>query len=138
MTTCVIPCCGRKLEVAAEAQRLYCSPNFRTQLFAAGRVADRVLILSALHGMVELKTVLKPYDLRMDQRGSITVEALAAQLVERDLMHEGDQALLPRAYFERLATACALAGRPAPFNHFEGTRGIGDQRSVTSRLRRAA
>ncbi len=40
---------------------------------------DRILILSALYGLLPLDRVIAPYDLRMGRPGSISPEALRRQ-----------------------------------------------------------
>jgi hypothetical protein len=56
---------------------------------------DRILILSALHGLLPLDEVIAPYELRMGQPGSIGAGGLGRQL-----------AMLSRIAGTGLATAC--------------------------------
>lgn len=115
--TYVIPCGGAKVGHAAPAGGLYTGSMFRFTLdkvsaLAASDVRDgvapaaRVLILSALHGLVELDTVLEPYDLKMGAPGSVTAETVAAQALALGI-DWGSQvcAFLPQAYFEVLDEA---------------------------------
>jgi hypothetical protein len=114
--TYVIPCGGKKLDHAAPARDLYCGSMFRHTLAnveqlaaldeAEGRGPARVVILSALHGLVGLDTVLEPYDQRMDQAGSVAAETLTGQALALGI-DWGAQvyAFLPRAYLARLDEA---------------------------------
>lgn len=124
----VIACGAAKLDRRAPAAELYTSPHFGLMLRAARRVAEQqagcVLILSALHGLVECDMLLDPYDMKMGAAGAIT-PAVAPSAITT---------LLPRAYANALRTAAANAGAPAPTDLFGNARGIGYQRRVASRL----
>ncbi|WBB94101.1 DUF6884 domain-containing protein [Verrucosispora sp. WMMC514] len=114
--TYVVPCGGAKLPHPAPARDLYVGSLFRHTLAAAEQSARldgeaaglpaRVLILSALHGLVEPDTVLAPYDQRMDAPGSVTAARLAEQATALGI-EWGAQvyALLPRPYLRRLDEA---------------------------------
>lgn len=138
MSVCIIPCCAAKRSEPAAARELYVSPNFRLQLRAAEAIADEVLILSALHGLVPLNMQLEPYDVRMGDPTAISPAVLATQVWFRNLDAEQVTALLPKAYYDCLLEACRLAGCPPPANLFAGTKGIGEQRAVASKLARSA
>lgn len=136
----VIPCGKDKLDHAAPASELYTGSAFRSCLAAALHQVDgdrsKVLILSALHGLVTLDTVLEPYDVKMgdelalDKRDDglalLEVQFLCHGLAEDDI---DLYAMLPKAYFEALDT---VARRwyvwIAPV--YEACGGIGDQRAV--------
>lgn len=87
--TYVVPCGAAKLDHAAPARELYTGSGFRHTLTAAqaaaagdeadGRGPARVLILSALYGLLELDTVIEPYDLKMGGPDSVTADELVAQ-----------------------------------------------------------
>lgn len=142
----VIPCGAAKAPGAAPARELYDSANFRLTLAAAQAEAEattrdlgveaRVLILSALHGLVELDAELEPYDVTMGSPEAIGPVALAASLVLAGAV-EGDElyAFLPKAYRELLE----LAATDLPvFDLYEAAPGIGWQRGVSSSLLRHA
>ncbi len=62
----LIACCKQKGEKAAPARELYKSPLFKTRLeYAESLNPDRILILSAKHGLLELDQVIEPYDISM-------------------------------------------------------------------------
>lgn len=74
MNTYIIPCSDAKLAHAAPARHLYTGTQFRHTLRAVEAMlepGDRVLVLSALHGLVALDTVLHPYEQRMGAPGSV-------------------------------------------------------------------
>src|SRR5690349_4767772 len=76
----VVPCGGKKLNHSAPAGELYIGSYHRACRRAAEALRPaRILILSALHGLVELDQVLAPYDLRMGQPGSVTESMLTEQ-----------------------------------------------------------
>ncbi len=140
--TYVIPCGGMKLDRAAPAAELYIGSMFRHALVNVERLAAmdedegrgpaRVLVLSALHGLVGLGSVLEPYDLRMDAPGSVTVETLTAQALDLGI-DWGSQvyAFLPRAYLARLDEALRTLNVYMQ-DVYEACRGNGDQRRVLS------
>jgi hypothetical protein len=61
----LISCSGRKLDRAAPARELYCSPLFKRSLAYAEARCERVYVLSAQHHLVDLDRVLEPYDRRL-------------------------------------------------------------------------
>ncbi|PZG16482.1 hypothetical protein C1I95_17390 [Micromonospora craterilacus] len=144
--TYVIPCGGRKLARPVAARDLYIGSMFRHTLAnaemsarldteASGRPA-RVLILSALHGLVELDTVLDPYDLRMGQPGSVTAARLAEQATALGIEWGAEvYALLPRPYLARLDEA--LRGLDVWVQDvYEACRGNGEQKRVNVHIGR--
>lgn len=132
----VIACGAAKLDHPAQAAELYTSAHFKLMLKAARRLAEdhggRVVIMSALHGLVELETVLAPYDLKMGETGSITVTTLAGQL--KVIAPGSITTLLPHAYAAALDEAAELAGIGDLIDLFAEAPGIGYQRGVASRL----
>lgn len=142
----VVPCGAAKLDRPAAAGDLYTGPHFRFVLTAVqahaarldaltGRPA-RVLILSALHGLVSPGQMLAPYDVMMGAPSAITVGDLAGTARVQGLTR-GDTitAFLPGTYFRALEDAAAHLNMWA-LNAFIGARGIGDQRGIISGLAR--
>ena len=134
----VIPCGAGKADTPCAARGLYTGSSFRLALAAAEANGDTVLILSALHGVVTPDTVLAPYDLKMGDPGSITVEMLADQLADiglADLTFADAEifAYLPAAYFARFDAACRILGH-YPADVYEAAPGIGYQRGVCARV----
>lgn len=145
----IIPCGADKSDHAAPARDLYTGGMFRMSLAAAeSEAADTgatVLILSALHGLITLDTVLAPYNVKMGDAGSVTAEQVAEQadalgmLVENEM---GDRradvyAFLPNAYFKVLDSALKPEGVYAA-QVYEACGGIGEQRGVCRVVRDAA
>ena len=58
----LIACSAHKLDHPAPARELYTGQAFRLAIAAADRCGADVLILSALHGLVQPGEVLAPYD----------------------------------------------------------------------------
>jgi len=128
----VIPCGGAKVAHRAPAHELYTGSMFRDQLNTALQLAPaaNIRILSAKHGLLQLDELVDPYDLKMGDAGSISVEELSAQLSELDDELELE-ALLPKTYAAKLEAA---TDRPV-LNYFAGTRGIGYQKAILRQLR---
>lgn len=128
----IIPCGQDKLDAPAPAADLYCGDMFRMSIAAARSIAEgddaQVLVLSALHGLVQLDQVIAPYDLRMGAPGSVTAETVAAQALALGIDWGADvYALLPSAYFEVLDAALRTLD-VYPADVFEADAGIGFQR----------
>ena len=144
----IIPCGAEKAEAASPARELYRGSAFQLQLVAAEAEAEatrrelgqdaRVLILSALHGLVSPDEIVAPYDVRMDSGDSIPAAALAASAILQGIT-EGDEiySMVPKAYRARLAQASELIGVGVQ-DVYEAAPGIGYQRGVCSSLIRGA
>jgi hypothetical protein len=146
----VIPCAAAKADAAAPAAELYASANFAHMLRSAkAHAADTaaqfgtevtVMILSAEHGLLDLDTVVAPYDTKMGDAGCITPDKLAAQLVARNITTV--EALLPSAYFRTMWAAVTEVNDNGAdtdpwidlYEVFEAAPGIGYQRGVAARL----
>ena len=133
----IIPCGASKLDTEAAAADLYTSSTFRMALEAALAQVDgdrsAVLVLSALHGLIDLDTVIAPYDVKMGDAEAIDARpgTIAAQLLARDLLDANIWSFLPRAYFAALdIEAKSLSIWVA--EGYEATVGIGDQRRILS------
>lgn len=138
--TYVVPCGGVKLDHAAPAGRLYVGSMFRHTYENATRSAEldtaaglgpaRVLILSALHGLVDPGTVLEPYNLKMGQPGSVTVDQLTEQARTFGIDWGSPvYALLPRPYLARLDQALRTLDVYAQ-DVYEACGGNGEQKRV--------
>lgn len=130
----VVACSGPKLDHAAPAGELYQGSATLHALAAARQLAaqdgGQVLILSALHGLVQLDQVVEPYNVTMTDAESITAGNLAYIAASCGISY-GDEvyALLPRVYFQRLNDALQLLD-VYPQDVYEGCAGIGYQRQV--------
>jgi hypothetical protein len=133
----IIPCGNSKLGTAAPASEFYTGSMFQDSLRTARKLFsdDRIYIMSAKHGIVPLDKVLEPYDVKLGMEGSIDARTLADSLDEAGI--EGTiTSLLPKMY-DQLFTEAA-AGRFEIDHHFEGSRGIGDQKARLAKLRDSA
>jgi hypothetical protein len=151
--TYVIPCGAAKLDHAAPASELYTGQMFRhtyenvARLAADDRAAGRgggqvrILVLSALYGLVEIDQQIEPYDLKMGAAGSVTAERVREQATELGMgWGAGDDpedvpgevyALLPKAYLRVLDEALREIYVYVQ-DVYEGCGGIGDQRRVNA------
>src|SRR5258708_6437878 len=133
--TCIIPCGATKLDRPAPARDLYTGPMFRHTLAAAQAETDaiggRVLVLSARHGLIDLDTVLEPYDQKMGQPGSVTPDTIAAQATALGIDWGAEvYTFLPAAYYRPVDEALKTLAVYAQ-DVYEATARIADQRHVT-------
>ena len=63
----LIACCKTKLGRGAAVRNLYTSPLFRLSLAYAEARCERVFVISALLGLIELDLVVFPYELTLAQ-----------------------------------------------------------------------
>ena len=128
----VIPCGSRKLDRPARAADLYIGSYHRACRRAAEALRpDRLLILSARYGLVDLDDVVEPYD---TPHG--TKDAVAARLVREQATLRG---------IVRLDPVVALGGArhvglvhsvwPQALTPLAGTRGMGEQMARLAALR---
>lgn len=140
--TYVIPCSGAKLDRPGPARDMYRGQMFRHTLAnvermaamdtAEGRGEARVLVLSARYGLIELDTVVEPYEQQMGAPGSVTAETIAAQALALGIDWGAEvYALLPRPYLARLDAALRTLYVYVQ-DVYEATRGIGEQRRVNA------
>ncbi|MET7335889.1 DUF6884 domain-containing protein [Nonomuraea sp. NPDC005650] len=126
-TVVIIPCGGRKADTdtPVPAGELYTGSYHRAARRAADTLAGttgRVLILSALHGLVTLDTMLAPYELRAGQPGTVTADTLRAQAAALCITNAAVTVLGGRAYVELARQVWPTLTAP-----LAGTRGIGEQ-----------
>lgn len=141
----VVPCGATKHDEPVPARELYRGSLFQYVLgnVVAEAEATRtelgaeveVLILSAQYGLVGLDQVLAPYNTKMGDAASVSVEELAAQAVVRGIGYGTEVfGFLPKAYLARLEAALAELDVNVQ-NSFEAVAGCGDQRKVTRTMR---
>ena len=132
----VIACAAEKQQQAAPARELYTSRNFRLNLRAAEKLAaeqgGRVLILSALHGLIEPDAVIEPYNLHMKQAGAIGTAELAQQLNSTGTGQA--TCLLPKHYLAALTRAAHELSGVEVTSLYPAGKGIGYQRAVASQI----
>lgn len=118
----IVPCGGKKLPTAAPAGDLYVGSYHRACRRAAAARGGRLLILSALHGLLDPATIIEPYDLRMGQPGSVTPARVREQAAALGILDARVTVLAGRAYADVVSAVWPDADRP-----LNGTRGIGQQ-----------
>lgn len=125
----IIPCGAGKLDHAAPAGELYTSAYFAGNLRAARALGGRVLVLSALHGLLDLDQVVEPYNLRMGQQGSVTPEQVRQQAMRLGIRAAAVTVLAGKAYADVITAVWPNAERP-----YDGSRGIGDHQARAKRI----
>jgi hypothetical protein len=93
---------------------------------------DRVLILSALYGLLTLDRVIAPYELRMGQAGSIGLGALRHQAGQLQLVDEPQVIVLAGSTY----TAAARGVWPHATAPLAGAGGLGRQLAVLASIAR--
>lgn len=128
----IVPCGAQKAATARPAGELYTSGYHRLALRAAHTLAapENIRIISAKHGLLPLDKVIDPYDLRLGQPGSITVDHLEAQADEQGLLGHPDVTVLAGRDYTRLV----LATWPHARTPLAGARGIGDHQHRLAQL----
>lgn len=83
MRVALIGCGAAKLSRPAPARELYTGCLFRDALgYAEGAGFDDVLVLSALHGLLELERTVEPYDWTFDDLGAAGRARLSAHVCQ--------------------------------------------------------
>ena len=84
----LISCVSSKVAHRAKAKDLYVSPLFKYNLrYAHALNPDKIFILSAKYGLVNLEKEIDPYNLTLNKMKAIQVKAWAEQVVS-DLRKE--------------------------------------------------
>lgn len=121
----IVGCGATKQAHAAPAGEMYLGSYHRAcrKVAAALTSPDRVLILSALHGLLALDDVIDPYDLRMGQPGAVGAETVHDQAEARGLLDAESVVVLAGTAYVDVATAVwAHAHTP-----LKGVGGMGKQ-----------
>lgn len=131
----VVPCGARKLDHRARAGDMYVGSYHRACRRAAASLRpDRLVILSAHYGLLDLHEEIDPYDTPHGAAGSVTAATLRDQAVRR-----GIAALDPVVVLGG-ARHCALASAvwPHALTPLSGTRGMGEQVARLAAMARSA
>jgi hypothetical protein len=121
----IVPCGARKLPEPAPAGQLNTGSYHAACRRAAAALTgpDRILILSALHGLLPLDRVIAPYELRMGQPGTVSTATLREQAEQLRLVDQPHVIVLAgRAY-----TTAALTVWPHATTPLAGAGGLGRQ-----------
>lgn len=133
----IVACGAAKLDHPAPAGEMYTGSYHRATRRAAAVLAGdagRVMILSAEYGLLDLDTVIAPYEKRLPERqvpaewvAMVRAQAAAAGIATAPVVLAG------RAYVHGARQIWADAVAP-----LEGTRGIGDQLARLAEIYRPA
>lgn len=141
----ILACSASKAATALPARELYTGALFRQSLALAELQADRVLILSAKHGVVEASQVLEPYDQQLPtekHRREQWGEQVALKLVQafgitsRSSIPEGREVgrsvlcLAPQSYVKTIGHLYGVDEWSQPLRHL----GIGQQKRKLAEL----
>lgn len=128
----VVGCGATKRAVATNAGDMYLGAYHRACRAVAAQITTetRTFILSARHGLLPLRTLIEPYDLRMGQPGSVTGETVRNQADKLGLLTAQPVVVLAgRRYSEIAKRAWPTAHTP-----LEGVSGIGQQLKMLKEL----
>ncbi len=128
----LVTCGAAKQPTAHPAGQMYLGSYHRLALRAAHALTDpaAIRVLSASHGLLELETIIEPYDTRITDPDAITAPELLAQAHAQGIANAQHVVILAAAAYSRLS----LSVWPHAHVVFAGTRGIGEQRQRLSRL----
>jgi len=83
-TIVLISCASKKLSRPAKARDIYASSLFKLNLkFAESLRPDKVFILSAKHGLLELEKVIEPYNTTLNNLGLKELKAWAETVLQQ-------------------------------------------------------
>lgn len=107
-TIVIISCSSTKAATKTQAKDLYISPLFKKSLgYAKSLKPDKILILSAKHGMVHLEEEIAPYDETLKNKSSIQKRAWATKVLEQleaeaNVLHDHFVILAGKEYWKYL------------------------------------
>jgi hypothetical protein len=129
----IIPCGARKREGRHAARDLYVGPYFRAALrWAETAGADRVLILSAKHGLLGLDEEVDAYDLTFGQPGAVDAGKVEQQAYLRLVRHARPVECVGGAAYRRMVRQVW----PWATSPVEGCTSMGAHLRVLSQLSR--
>lgn len=80
----LISCVSKKRLHKAKAKDLYISPLFKQNLaYAKSLNPDKIFILSAKYGLLDLEGEIEPYDLTLNQMHSEAIKEWASRVIEQ-------------------------------------------------------
>ena len=131
----VIPCGSRKLGHAARAAEMYIGSYHRSCRRAAEALRpDRLLILSARYGLLDLDDVIEPYDTPHGAADAVAPPLLLDQARRYEILHRDPVVALGGArHVELVRTVWPHVRTP-----LAGTRGMGEQMAKLAAIARAA
>jgi len=136
-TVYVVPCGADKLDRPARARELYIGSMFKTALRSAEALGDgEIIILSALHGLLDPDDWVEPYNMKMGDKGSVSPATVREQAHNRFGWRSpmNVHTFLPKKYFAVLDKALKPLGIYAQ-DIYEADPGIGYQRGTCKVIR---
>lgn len=131
----VIPCGARKLDHRARAADMYIGAYHRACRRAAEALRpDRLVILSARYGLLDLKDEIEPYHTPHGAADAVTARLLRDQAAERGMVALDPVVVLGGARHVALAQAVW----PHAHTPLSGTRGMGEQFARLAAMARSA
>ncbi|CAG6399003.1 hypothetical protein NMG29_11715 [Streptomyces cocklensis] len=131
----VIPCGARKLDRPARAADMYVGSYHRACRRAAQALRpDRLLILSARHGLLALDDEIEPYDTPHGAADAVTALFVREQAARRGIEQLDPVVALGGARHVALAKAVWPHARTP----LSGTRGMGEQVARLAAMARSA
>lgn len=131
----VIPCGARKLDRRARAADMYVGSYHRACRRAAEALRpDRLLILSARHGLLGPDDEIEPYDTPHGAAGAVSALLVREQAAQRGIERLDPVVILGGARHVALAKAVWPHARTP----LSGTRGMGEQVARLAAMARSA
>lgn len=131
----VVPCGARKLDHRARAAEMYIGSYHRACRRAAEALRpDRLVILSARYGLLDLDDEIEPYDTPHGAAGTVTARLLRDQAARRGIAALDPVMVLGGARHVALAKAVW----PRALTPLSGTRGMGEQIARLAAMARSA
>ena len=80
----LMSCVSKKLNYKAKAQDLYTSPLFKFNLkYARSLSPDKIFILSAKYGLLDLEQEIEPYNETLNQKSDNEIKLWANKVIEQ-------------------------------------------------------
>ena len=84
MRIVLISCASKKLSHKAEAKDLYVSPLFKLNLkYARSLKPDKIFILSALYGLIDLNKQINPYNKTLNKMPKNEIKIWANEIIDK-------------------------------------------------------
>lgn len=101
----IIPCGSKKRNVRSKAKDLYIGTYFKACLdFAQSLYPDtNIRILSGKYGIVPLDKEIDPYEMRLGEKGSITLPEIMQQVREQNLLTASPVVIVAGSQYAQMA-----------------------------------
>lgn len=79
----LISCVSKKQKIGSKAENLYISPLFKLSLkYARSIKPDKIFILSAKYGLIDLSKEIEPYELTLRKMSAEKVKSWSEKVIE--------------------------------------------------------